>query len=137
MIEKKHAWNIGYWLLAVLALLWAQDLWQAAARIEPVPYSEFEKALADGRIDEVTISDRTITGRLKAPDGRKTTLVATRVEPELAQRLEKFGVRYTRVVDNTFLRDLMSWIVPGLVFVGHVVLRDPPHGRAPGHGWRG
>ena len=69
-------------------------------------------------IDEVTISDRTITGRLKAPEGRKTALVATRVEPELAQRFEKFDVRYTRVVDNTFLRDLMSWIVPGLVFVG-------------------
>ena len=117
-IDKKHAWNLGYWVLAMLALLWAQDLWQAATRIEPVPYSEFEKALADGRIDEVSISDRTITGRLKTPDGRKTTLVATRVEPELAARLEKFGVRYTRVLDNTLLRDLMSWVVPALVFFG-------------------
>jgi cell division protease FtsH len=117
-IDKKHAWNLGYWVLAVLALLWAQDLWQAATRIEPVPYSEFEKALADGRIDEVSISDRTITGRLKTPDGRKTTLVATRVEPELAARLEKFDVRYSRSIDNTFLRDLMSWVVPALVFFG-------------------
>jgi cell division protease FtsH len=118
MIEKKHAWNVGYWLLAILAVLWAQDLWQAALRIEPVPYSEFEKALAEGRIDEVSISDRTITGRLKTPEGRKTALVATRVEPDLAARLEKFGVRYDRVVENTFLRDLMSWVVPALVFVG-------------------
>jgi len=109
-INARQAWNAGYWLLAVLAILWAQELWQAATRVEPVPYSEFEKALADGRIDEVIVSDRTITGRLKAPEGRKTTLVATRVEPELAQRLEKFDVRYTRVVDNTFLCDLMSWI---------------------------
>ena len=118
MIDKKQAWNLGYWLLAVLAVLWAQDLWQAAVRTEPVPYSEFEKALSEGRIDEVSISDRMITGHLKTPDGRKTTLVATRVEPELAARLEKFGVRYTRVVDNTLLRDLLSWIVPALVFVG-------------------
>jgi cell division protease FtsH len=118
MIEKKQAWNVGYWLLALLAVLWAQDLWQAALRTEPVPYSEFEKALADGRIDEVSISDRTITGHLKAPEGRKTTLVATRVEPDLAARLEKFGVRYNRVVESTLLRDLMSWIVPALVFVG-------------------
>jgi cell division protease FtsH len=117
-MDKKQAWNIGYWLLAVLALLWAQDLWQAAVRIEPVPYSEFEKALAEGRVEEVSISERTITGRLKTPDGRKTTLVATRVEPELAARLEKYGVRYSRVVDNTWLRDLMSWIVPALVFFG-------------------
>jgi cell division protease FtsH len=118
MIDKKQTWNIGYWLLAVLAVLWAQDLWQAAMRAEPVPYSEFEKALADGRIDEVTISDRAITGHLKTPEGRKTVLIATRVEPDLAERLDKYGVRYTRVVESTLLRDLMSWIVPALVFVG-------------------
>jgi cell division protease FtsH len=117
-IDKKRAYNAGYWLLAVLAVLWLQDLWQTAMRIEPVPYSDFEKALADGRVDEVTISERTLTGHLKTPDGRRTTLVATRVEPELAARLEKYGVRYSRVVDNTLLRDLASWIVPALVFFG-------------------
>ncbi|HSB24175.1 MAG TPA: ATP-dependent zinc metalloprotease FtsH [Burkholderiaceae bacterium] len=117
-MEKKHAWNLGYWLLAVLAVLWAQNLWQAAVLVEPVPYSEFEKALADGRIDDVTIGERTITGHLKVPEGRKTTLVATRVEPDIADRLDKYGVRYTRVVESTLLRDLMSWIVPALVFVG-------------------
>ena len=52
-VDKKQAWNIGYWLLALLAVLWAQDLWQAAVRIEPVPYSEFERAPAAGRIAEV------------------------------------------------------------------------------------
>ena len=57
-------------------------------------------------------------GRLKSPDGRKTTMVAVRVEPDLAARLEKFGVPYARVVENTFLRDLLSWIVPALVFFG-------------------
>ncbi|HTP72573.1 MAG TPA: ATP-dependent zinc metalloprotease FtsH [Burkholderiaceae bacterium] len=117
-MEKKHAWNLGYWLLAVLAVLWVQDLWQAAVRVEPVPYSEFEKALADGRIDEVTIGDRTITGHLKVAEGRKTTLVATRVEPDVAERLDKYGVRYTRVVESTLLRDLASWVLPALVFVG-------------------
>ncbi|MBE7416964.1 MAG: ATP-dependent zinc metalloprotease FtsH [Ideonella sp.] len=117
-MDKKHAWNLGYWLLAVLAVLWAQQLWQAVVRVEPVPYSEFEKALAEHRIDEVTITDRTLTGHLKVPDGRKTALVATRVEPDIADWLDKYGVRYSRVVENTLLRDLMSWIVPALVFIG-------------------
>lgn len=117
-MDKKQTWNIGYWLIAVMLLLWLQTLWQSASQTEPVPYSEFEKALAEGRIDEVTVSDRIITGRLKAAEGRKTTLVATRVEPDLAERLEKYGVPYTRVVENTFLRDLASWVVPALVFFG-------------------
>ena len=117
-MDKKQTWNIVYWGVALMLLFSLQDVWKSATQVAPVPYSEFEKALADGRIADVTISDRRITGRLKQADGRKTTLVATRVEPDVAERLEKFNVPYTRVVDNTFLRDLLSWVVPALVFIG-------------------
>ena len=117
-MDKKQSWNVAYWLLAALLLVVVQDFWQGAQRIEPVPYSEFEKALSEGRISEVTVSERTITGHLKVPDGRKTTLVATRVEPDLAARLEKFNVPYSRVFESALLRDLLSWVVPALVFFG-------------------
>ena len=117
-MDKKQTLNLVYWGVALLLLFFLQGAWQSANQVEPVPYSEFEKALADGRIADVTISDRRITGRLKEADGRKTALVATRVEPDVAARLEKFNVPYTRVVDNTLVRDLLSWVVPGLVFVG-------------------
>ena len=117
-MDKKQIWNVVYWGIALMLFFSLQDVWKSATQVEPVPYSEFEKALADGRIADVTISDRRLTGRLKQADGRKTTLVATRVEPDVAARLEKFHVPYTRVVDNTFVRDLLSWVVPGLVFVG-------------------
>jgi len=117
-MDKQQTWNIGYWIVALLALLALQNLWQGARQVEPVPYSEFERALADGRIAEVVVSDRTITGRLKQADGRTTTLVATRVEPDVAARLEKYGVPYTRVIESTFVRDLMSWVLPALVFFG-------------------
>jgi cell division protease FtsH len=87
-MEKKDQWNIGYWIVAGLLLLTLQNYWQAAKTVEPVPYSEFEKALAEGRVAEVLVSDRTVTGRLKSPDSRgNTTIVATRVEPGLAERL--------------------------------------------------
>ena len=117
-MDKKQTLNLVYWGVALMLLFCLQGAWQSANQIEPVPYSEFEKALADGRITDVTISDRRITGRLKEADGRKTALVATRVEPDVAARLEKFNVPYTRVVDNTLVRELLSWVVPALVFVG-------------------
>ena len=117
-MDKKQTLNIVYWAIALMLVFFLQGIWQSANLVEPVPYSEFEKALAEGRIVDMTISDRTITGRLKAADGRKTTLLATRVEPDVAARLDKFNVPYTRVVDNTLVRDLLSWVVPGLVFVG-------------------
>ncbi len=63
--------------------------------------------------------DRTVTGRLKSPDSRgKTTIVATRVEPDLAERLSKYDAPCARVVENTWLRDVLSWILPAVAFFG-------------------
>lgn len=115
-MDKTHRWNLAYWLMALLLLLLLQDLWQNTTQAQVVPYSEFEQALREGRIAEVTVSERTLSGRLKVADGGKTTLVAVRVEPALAARLERFDVPYTRVVESTLLRDVLSWIVPVLVF---------------------
>ncbi len=117
-MKPQARWNLVYWILAAMAFLTLQSLWQAQRTMEPVPYSEFEKALAEGRVAEVVVGETTITGKLKSPDGGKTTIVANRVEPDLAERLSKYDVPYTRVVESTFLRDLLSWVVPALVFFG-------------------
>jgi cell division protease FtsH len=116
--NPKMQWNIGYWLLALLAVFTLQNIWQTQRTVEAVPYSEFEKALSEGKVSEVVVGETTITGKLKTPEGRKTVIVANRVEPDVAERLSKFDVPYTRVVESTFLRDLLSWVVPALVFFG-------------------
>ncbi len=117
-MDKKQTWNLGYWLFALLLLLLLQNVWQNANQFEVVSYSAFEKALSEGLIAEVTVADNTLTGRLKAANGRKTTLIATRMEPDLAHRLDKFEVPYTRLVESTLLRDLMGWVLPALIFFG-------------------
>ncbi|WP_299022524.1 ATP-dependent zinc metalloprotease FtsH [uncultured Tepidimonas sp.] len=115
--DPKTSWNVGYWVLAFVLLLWFQNVWQTARTVEPVPYSAFEQALAEGRVAEVIVGETTITGRLKTPDASgKTVIVANRVEPQLAERLSRYDVPYTRVVESTWLRDLLSWVVPALVF---------------------
>jgi cell division protease FtsH len=118
-MERRTQFNIGYILFAVLAILLLQQWWQQAQTIEVVPYSEFERLLAEDRIEEVVVSDSRITGKLKAPekDGKKV-VVANMVQPEVADRLSKFKVKYTRVQESTFLRDVLSWVVPALVFFG-------------------
>jgi cell division protease FtsH len=117
-VDKKQTWNIGYWVFAVAVLLLLQNLWQTANQSEIVPYSDFEKALAEGRIAEVTVSEQTVIGRLKAANGQKLQLVAARVEPDVAARLEKFNVPYLRVFESTWLREILSWIVPALLLFG-------------------
>jgi len=117
-METRTRFNLLYFLFAMVALLLVQQWWQAAQTIEVLPYSEFEKLLAEGRIAEVAVSERHITGKLKSPEGRKSTVVAYRVEPGLAERLSKYGVPYSQVHESTLLRDILSWVVPALVFLG-------------------
>ncbi len=117
--DPRTRWSVGYWVLAMALLLLAQSWWQARSTVEAVPYSEFEQALEEGRVAEVLVSDTQLTGRLKAPDAQgKSVIVATRVEPALAERLARFQVPYAREADHAFLRELLSWIVPAAVFFG-------------------
>jgi len=117
-MEKRTQFNVGYLLFALLAIFILQQWWQQAQTIEVVPYSEFEKLLAADKIAEVVVSDQRITGKLKSPENGKTVAVANLVEPDLAARLSKYGVKYTKVHESTLLRDLLSWVVPALVFFG-------------------
>ena len=116
-MDKKQIWTIAYWIIAITLLLLLQDIWQNGNQIQLVPYSEFEQALAENRLDSVTVSDRLISGKLKTAVGTKTVLAATIVEPALAARLDKYAVPYTRIVESTWLRDLFSWIAPALIFL--------------------
>jgi cell division protease FtsH len=117
-MERRTQINLAYFLFALLAMAALQQWWQQAQTVEVVPYSEFEKLLAADKVSEVVISDQRITGKLKAPEGGKTIAVANLVAPELAERLSRYGVKYTRVHESTLGRDLLSWIVPALVFFG-------------------
>ena len=117
-MEKRFRFNVVYLAFALLAFSLLQYFWQQARTVEVVPYSQFEALLAEGRIAEITVGETLIRGKLKQPEGDKTTVAAQRVEPDLAERLGKYGVPYTRVQEPTFLRDLLSWVVPALVFFG-------------------
>nr|WP_046864530.1 ATP-dependent zinc metalloprotease FtsH [Microvirga massiliensis] len=87
--------------------------------IATIPYSEFQDLLRNGKVAEIGISDRFIQGTLKEPlPGGQTRFATTRVDPEFAQELQPYGVKFTGQVENTFFRDLLSWVLPVLLFFG-------------------
>ena len=117
-MDKQKALNLAYWLIALLVLLLLQNFWRNAAEIQAVSYSEFEQALREGRVASVTVTDRTVTGQLKATEAGKTALVAVLVPPELAARLDRYEVPYSRVLESNLLKDIVSWTLPTLLFFG-------------------
>ncbi|WP_342641422.1 ATP-dependent zinc metalloprotease FtsH [Rhodoligotrophos ferricapiens] len=118
-MNQQTKFNMWYWAAAILGVLFLQYVITTMVQVAQIPYSDFEKYLEQGKVAEVAISDRFIQGVLKEPlaDG-KTQFVTTRVDPGFANELQRYGVRFSGQVENTFVRDLLSWIVPMALFIG-------------------
>jgi cell division protease FtsH len=118
-LRKQTRFNLLYWLVALAGILLLQYVVSATRDIAQIPYSRFEQLLREGKIAELGVSDRFIEGKLKEPlpEG-KTQFFTTRVDLALAAELQKYGVTYTGEVESTLLRDLLSWVVPVLLFLG-------------------
>ena len=118
-MNNKTRFNVGYAIAAILAVFVIQYFVSTASQIAIIPYSEYQQLLKQGKVATVGISDRTLQGTLKEPlAGGQKQFVTTRVDQETAQELEKYNVKFTGQIESTFLRDLLSWIMPVLLFFG-------------------
>jgi cell division protease FtsH len=118
-MTSKTRFNIGYTIAAIFAVFLIQYFIATATQVASIPYSQFQQLLRDGKVDSVGVSDRFLQGTLKEPlPGGQKQFVTTRVDPEFAGELEKFHVRFNGQIESTFLRDLLSWVMPVLLFFG-------------------
>jgi cell division protease FtsH len=116
-MDKKTQFNIWYVILAIFGVLFFQNMWIESQQIERLSYSAFEEKLKAGEIQRIYIRQNIIEGELKsaAKDGAKR-FVTVRVDPELAQDLAKYNVEFSGVVESTLVRDILSWVLPVLLF---------------------
>jgi len=117
--DKKFHINFWYIIAAVFGMLLIQDLYLESTKLTPIPYSRFQELLNENKVAKVAIAQNYISGSLKEaqPDGVQD-FITTRVDPELAQSLDKHNVVYSGVVESHWLRDLLSWVLPAIFFVG-------------------
>src|SRR5215211_3523852 len=113
---KYHAW---YWVAAIVVIMVIQGIFAAYTQIAQIPYSDFQDDLKAGKIGEVRVSGHYIQGRYKEPDPKgRSEFITTRVDPEIAQQLEKYNVKFGGAIESTFMRDLLSWVIPIGLFFG-------------------
>ena len=117
---KKQEFNFPLWpLLIGLMLMSLVSIFSNVAGVEQIPYSMFQKYLAEGKISKVTIAGDIIRGELteKLPSGQGN-FSTVKVDDNLATELSKHGVEYSAVATDTALGRILSWVLPPLLFVG-------------------
>jgi cell division protease FtsH len=117
-MQTRTSFNLWYALAMLVALLVLQNMWSQATRMEQIPYSQFQTYLAEDRVEEVHIGRDRIQGKLRDPQrGEAPQFSTVRVDEELADNLAQHNVRFAGEIDDTLIRDLLSWVLPVLLFV--------------------
>src|SRR5260370_11929011 len=118
-IKKETQYHAWYWIAAIAAIMIIQAVFASYTQIENTPYSQFQDDLKAGKIAEVRVSGNYIQGKFKEP-GKSgyTDFITTRVDPATAEELSKYNVKFAGSIESTFLRDLLSWVIPVALFAG-------------------
>jgi len=120
-MEKKHKFSIWYVLLGIWVVLIVQSYIASMFAYQVIPYSHFLSLLKAGKISEVAVSANQIQGKMKVDgiSGEETKGFRTiRVDQELSTLLDQYKITFKGEIESTFLRDLLSWVLPILLFIG-------------------
>ena len=93
---------------------------QKVSQTKQVKYSEIKKKIAEGNIKSVKLTPSSIEA-IAENEGRKIRYVAANVptyDEDLIPLLEKKNITYEGVMGNGFLSELISMMLPILIFFG-------------------
>lgn len=114
--DRQFHYHFWYVVGALLLLLLFQDWWHATQTTELVSYTRFEQYLEQGKVERVVVGDRHIVGYLREPEDGKVRVVTPQVDPQIAREFQRYGVEVSGTVENTWIRELLSWIIPIVLF---------------------
>jgi len=120
-VEKQHKFSIWYVFLGIWAVLLIQNSIASMFAVTTIPYSQFLNLLKENKVAEVAITANRIQGKLReegALPNRSTRFRTIRVDAETSQLLEQYGVMFKGEIESNLLQNLLSWIVPVVIFFG-------------------
>ncbi|KDB06470.1 peptidase M41 FtsH domain protein [Burkholderia sp. lig30] len=140
-MDKKFDYT-GLLIAIGFAILFAVQLLMIHTPTTPIAYSDFNRLVATGLVDDLEIGQTSIAGTLRMPQagaalqasdaaavkeaGAPWHFTTNRVpDDRLAERLTAAGIRYRGAPDTSWLATLASWVLPlvGFVFIWNLMLR--------------
>jgi cell division protease FtsH len=120
-MEKRQKFSIWYVFVGIWAVLLIHSYIASMLASQMIPYSQFLDLLKNGKIAEVSVTANQIEGKMKVDGGQPGQTKAfrtVRVDSDLSALLEQNKVVFKGQIESTFLRDILSWVFPILLFVG-------------------
>ncbi len=119
-MKKHYKFSIWYFIIGIWIVLIVQNYLAGSFAVKTLPYSEFLQYLEQGKVAEVAITANEIQGRLKAEseNGKEQYFKTVKVDPEISELLSAHHVKYSGTIESTFLRDIISWLLPVFIFLG-------------------
>jgi cell division protease FtsH len=120
-VNKKVSFSVLCAFLTIGAVMFVHNFITPMQMLEELPYSEFKTLLAAGNVVEVTVTRQSLLGKLKPEEGSKEPKLFTTVrveDPDLVKELNVRNVKFTGMIESTFVRDIIWWVIPALIFVG-------------------
>jgi len=123
MRQKKISFSTSYLLIALATLLLIQ--YWLSPKVNNVSYTQFKQMVSQKKITSVVISTNQLKGYATQQDEKKEPLFPEMIyrtprvdDRNLVEFLESNHVDIIAENENTFLKTLLSWIVPAIIFVG-------------------
>ena len=107
-------YGLGLFLLVLLFNVVVATLREGTT----LDYSDFKSQLEQGRITEAVIGPDTIHGKYLDPNSKEQAFTVNKLDdPKLVEQLEAQKVKFHAELQNRWLTDILSWILPLIVLV--------------------
>ncbi len=116
-MDKKTQFHIWYAVAALVGIVLLQVVLSQVEQVQVLPYSDFQKLAAAGKVGDLVVTEHYIRGKLTEEQPPRE-FVTTRVDPAVAGELEKLGVTFSGGTESNLLSNVISWVAPVVVFFG-------------------
>lgn len=115
-LEQSTKFNIWYVLIAFFLVIIIRDFWVTQSEVKHIPYSELQQLLEERKIKSVVLKGDVVRGELVTLKGDQKFVHTNRIDFNIAQELQKYGVKFERELENTFFKNILSWVLPIFIF---------------------
>jgi cell division protease FtsH len=106
-----------YVLAFLLLLAIGQAFFLSQQSADTILYSEFKQLVRDGKVEEVTVGEERIRGKLKAESGAGRQFTVVKVDdPNLVEELERHSVKFNGEIPSKWVGEVLGWVIP-LIFL--------------------